>query len=396
MKENTMFDDPPVTARSTAERGTRGPLNSAMTGLVPARKTIHLKVKPESYNWLNIAAREVNDIWNYCKGTPDKDGKWNSGFDLCYATAGIAKTFMHKINADCIQMVCTHYAQKRRQFKKHLRGRSDTGRRPSLGFVPFKAASLKVKGHAVRFAGKTFRVHDVQRLLAYGTRKSGSFSQDSLGQWWLNVCVELPKSEPAATGKSVGIDLGLKTTATCSDGTKLEAANLYRNAEAKLAMAQRRGHKRQTKRIHLKVKNQRMDALHKFSRKLVDENDVIIIGDVSSAKLAKTRMAKSVLDAGWGMLKQMLQYKGSYAGKSVEVVNEAFTTQACSNCGCLSGPKGLRQLVVRDWVCSECNAEHDRDQNSAKNILSLGLRRQPPFAGTRQDAQAGMEPAMAA
>ena len=391
-----MFDDPPVTARSTAERGTRGPLNSAMTGLVPARKTIHLKVKPESNSWLNIAAREVNDMWNYCKGTPDKDGKWNSGFDLCHATAGVAKTFMHKINADCVQRVCTHYAQKRRQFKKHLRGRTDTGSHRSLGFVPFKATSLKIQGNAVRFAGKTFRVFDIERLLAYGTRKSGSFSQDSLGQWWLNVCVELPEQPVVETGKSIGIDLGLKATATCSDGTKLEAANLYRRAESKLANAQRRGHKRQAKRIHLKVKNQRMDALHKFSRKLVDENDVIVIGDVSSSRLVKTRMAKSVLDSGWGMLKQFIQYKGSYAGKTVEVVNESYTSRACSRCGCLSGPQGVNGLRVREWTCVDCGAVHDRDGNAARNILTLGMRRHPPLAGTRQDVEARMDRAEAA
>lgn len=359
-------------------------------------KTIHLKVKPEPYHWLETAAREVNDVWNYCKGTPDKDGKWNSGFDLCYATAGIAKTFMRKINADCVQMICTHYAQKRRQFKKHLKGRTDTGPRRSLGFVPFKAASLKVKGNAVRFAGKTFRVFDLERLLEYGTRKSGSFSQNSLGEWFLNVVVELPEQPVIKTGKSLGIDLGLETIATCSDGVKLEAAQLYRNTELKLAAAQRRGHKKQAKRISLKVKNQRQDALHKFSRKLVDENDVIVIGDVSSSKLAKTRMAKSVLDAGWAMLKTMLQYKGSYAGRSVKVVNEAFTTQVCSNCGCISGPKGLRQLVVRDWICSECNAEHDRDVNSARNILSLAESWLRPSAGTSQASEACLEQASAA
>ncbi|MGA9855812.1 MAG: transposase [Gammaproteobacteria bacterium] len=359
-------------------------------------KTIHLKVKPESYHWLETAAREVNDVWNYCKGTPDKDGKWNSGFDLCYATAGIAKTFMHKINADCVQMICRHYAQKRRQFKKHLKGRTDSGKHAALGFVPFKANSLKLKGNAVRFAGKTFRVFDLKRLLEYGTRKSGCFSQNSLGEWFLNIVVELPEQVTVKTGKSIGIDLGLKTTLTCSDGVKLEAAQLYRNSEPELAAAQRRGHKKQAKRIHAKVKNKRQDALHKFSRKLVNENDLIVIGDVSSSKLAKTRMAKSVLDASWGVFKTMCQYKGQYAGRRVEVISESYTTQACSNCGCLSGPKGLRQLVVRDWICSECNVEHDRDVNSARNILSLAESWLRPSAGTSHASEAGMEPARAA
>jgi putative transposase len=98
----------------------------------------------------------------------------------------------------------------------------------------------------------------------------------------------------------------------------------------------------------------------------------ILIGDVSSVKLAKTRMAKSVLDAGWGMLKTQLQYKGEYAGRCVRIVDERNTTRACSSCGALTGPSGLDSLVVRTWVCSECGETHDRDVNAARNILSAG------------------------
>jgi transposase len=90
-------------------------------------------------------------------------------------------------------------------------------------------------------------------------------------------------------------------------------------------------------------------------------------------------MAKSVLDSGWGMLKRFLQYKGEHAGRTVEIVSEMYTTQACSNCGCLSGPKGLRQLDVRQWDCVECGVTHDRDINSALNIL-----RRAEVAGVRQ------------
>jgi transposase len=85
-------------------------------------------------------------------------------------------------------------------------------------------------------------------------------------------------------------------------------------------------------------------------------------------------MAKSVLDSGWGMLKQMLQYKGEHAGRSVLIVNERNTSRACSNCGSFTGPKGLKQLAVRSWVCANCGELHDRDVNSARNILTTGFR----------------------
>jgi putative transposase len=102
---------------------------------------------------------------------------------------------------------------------------------------------------------------------------------------------------------------------------------------------------------------------------IVDTYQNIVIGDVSSLKLAKTSMAKSVLDAGWGLLKVQLQSKGQQAGRSVFIINESHTTRTCSSCRALTGPKGLDMLLVRTWLCSACGDMHDRDVNAAKNIL---------------------------
>ena len=166
-----------------------------------------------------------------------------------------------------------------------------------------------------------------------------------------------------------------------SDGEKLEGGRFYRHIEQEIAAAQRRGHRRQAKRLHRTAARRRKDALHKFSRQIVTEYQMIVVGDVSSLKLAKTRMAKSVLDAGWGMLKAQLQYKGQQAGRSVLIVSERNTTRTCSSCKALSGPAGLDMLVVRTWVCNECGDTHDRDVNAARNILA-GSRCGPPCAGT--------------
>jgi putative transposase len=161
-----------------------------------------------------------------------------------------------------------------------------------------------------------------------------------------------------------------------SDGDKLEAGRFYRSIELKIANAQRRGHKRQAKRLHRTAARRRKDALHKFSTKLIAIYQTINIGDVSSLRLAKTRMAKSVLDAGWGMLKTQLQYKGQQAGRCVQIVSERNTTRTCSSCKALTGPAGLDMLVIRSWVCSACGDTHDRDVNAARNILTAG--RCPP------------------
>lgn len=349
--------------------------------MVLVHRTLRLKVKREAYPWLNAAAIEVNQVWNWANATSmdaaDRGRRSNarllSGFDLCSLTAGASEHFEH-IGADTIQRICCEYALKRRTAKRvRLRWRVSSGARRSLGWVPFKALSLKRRGKHLRFCGKTFRIFERERLegLNWG---QGNFAQDAVGDWWLCLPVEYVADQATAPQTIVGIDMGLKDIAVTSDGERLEAGRWTCAYSENLASAQRRGHKKRAKRLHRKAARCRADALHKFSRKIVDQYQHIVIGDVSSAKLVRTRMAKSVHDAGWGMLKTQLQYKGEHAGRTVEVVNEAFTTRACSQCGALSGPQGLRQLVVREWTCAECGAAHDRDINAARNILALRCR----------------------
>jgi IS605 OrfB family transposase len=343
-------------------------------------RTLRLKVRAESYPWLNAAAVEVNQVFNWANATSfdarrrtDLKSKWLSGFDLCNLSAGATEFFDH-IGADTIQSICTHYAQKRTATKRlKLRWRVSSGVRRSLGWIPFKAASLKRRGNALRFAGKTFRIFERERL-ADAKWRDGCFAQDSVGDWWLCLPVIVTADETVAPLEAIGIDLGLKTIATTSEGEKLEAGRWTRgNAEA-LAQAQRRGHKRQAKRIHRRAANQRKDALHKFSRMIVDRYQTIVVGDVSSTKLVKTKMAKSVLDSGWGMLKNFLDYKSQSAARNFSVVNESYSTRTCSSCGALTGPTGLDMLVVRQFTCSECGDTHDRDVNAARNIRTAGLR----------------------
>jgi putative transposase len=350
-------------------------------------RTLKLKVRPESYGWLSAAAVEVNQVFNYCNETAflaatrsDLKRKWLSGFDLCSLTGG-ASEFFERIGADTIQRICVEYAQKRAAAKRRkLRWRVSRGARSSLGWVPFKAASLKRKGRSLRFCGKTFRVFEAERL--DGVKwKQGCFAQDAVGDWWLCLPVEYTPEVHAAPEEWVGIDLGLKETAVTSEGDRLHGGRFYRNLEGKIAQAQRRGHRRQAKRLHRKVVRRRVDVLHKFSRKLVNQYEYIVVGDVSSLKLVKTRMAKSVLDSGWGMFKRMLQYKGEHAGRSVAIVSERNTTRACSFCGTFSGPTGKDMLAVRQWECSRCGAEHDRDQNAARNTLLVGLRSRASVRG---------------
>jgi putative transposase len=107
----------------------------------------------------------------------------------------------------------------------------------------------------------------------------------------------------------------------------------------------------------------------------VKDYGTIIVGDVSPSKLAKTRMAKSIYDAGWAGFKQMLSYKSMRNGGRMIEVSEAMSSQVCSSCGSLpaSRPRGISDLGMREWRCDDCGTVHDRDVNAASNILRVGL-----------------------
>jgi IS605 OrfB family transposase len=338
-------------------------------------RALRLKVKSEAYPWLNAAAIEVNQVWNYCNEISARAArpfagppKWLSAYDLDKLTAGATEYFEH-IGSDTIQRVNAEFATRRRQFRKtRLRWRVSRGARRSLGWVPFKAVQLKRSGQSLRFCGKSIRVYE-RELLEAKAWKCGCFAQDSIGEWWLCLPVECPARDTIAAKEAVGLDLGIKDTVATSEGAKLEAGHFYRRIEQKIAQAQRRGHKRQAKRLHRRAARRRKHALHQFSRDLVNAYQTIVVGDVSSLKLIKTPMAKSVLDAGWGMLKNQLQYKCQQAGRGFFIVSERNTTRACSSCRALTGPRGLDSLAVRAWVCGACGGMHDRDVNAAKNIL---------------------------
>ena len=192
----------------------------------------------------------------------------------------------------------------------------------------------------------------------------------------MNLAVEAPVEMSLGQG-AVGIDLGLKATATCSDGRTLEGRT-YRKHERKLAAAQRARRFKRARAINAKIRNVRQDDAHKFSTTLVRQYGEIYVGNVSPSKLTKTKMAKSVHDAGWASLRTMLEYKSRQAGIVYREVSEAYTTRGCSECGSLTGPQGLRGLSVRDWHCSGCGVWNDRDVNAARNICQLGAGHRAP------------------
>jgi len=320
---------------------------------------------------LNRQARAVNYVWNYCNESQRSairlGRKWLTAFDLGYLTAGTSVEI--GLHSDTISSVCRQYVLSRFQKRlPHLRWRG----KKNLGWIPLRGKYLREVDGGFKFHKRTFKVFMSRRIPDGATFCDGSsFSQDAAGRWFLNIAAELPEPPKRPVSSSVGIDLGLKDLATLSNGEKIENPRHLARLADKMALAQRARKKRLAASIHAKIKNTRKDFHHKLSTRLVKQFDYIAVGNVSPSKLAKTRMAKSVLDAGWSAFRNKLRYKAIGHGATFEEVNESHSTQVCSSCGCLpmGRPEGIAGLGIRAWSCSECGASHDRDVNSAINIL---------------------------
>ena len=336
---------------------------------------IKLRLRDKHSGGLNKKARAVNYVWNYCNETQQKavrsQRKWLNKYDLQKLTAGSSKEL--GLHAHTVQQVCHKYDDSRKTHKKAwLKWRG----KKTLGWVPFNQGHVKkLDDCTYKFNGVVYQTMHDRELPEGAVIRAGSFNQDAKGHWYLNIPVEVETESKVAPGKSVGIDLGLKELATLSDGQVVENPRHVKRLAEKLAIAQRAGKNKQARNIHAKIKNARADHLHKASAAIASTYSTIVVGDVSSSKLTQTKMAKSVLDAGWSSFKNMLRYKSIRNGGVMIEANEYLSTQTCSACGCLpeSRPRGIAGLGIREWTCTDCGTTHDRDVNAAKNILRTGL-----------------------
>lgn len=313
----------------------------------------------------------VNQVWNYCNEVSmlalRRDKHWLSTFELINLCAGAGTEL--GLHSDTMSEICREYVTRRIQFKKRrLKWRS---RKHSLGWIPFKARFLKSEGDTIKYLQRRFRFW-LSRAMK-GVVKTGSFTQDARGRWYVNFQCEVEDQGVPVGSTEIGIDLGLTNQLWCSDMEEpYSRDNLTRQHEDALAMAQRARKKKRIKAIHAKIANCRKDWTHKTTTEIVNRATLIAVGDVSSTKLAKTRMAKSTYDAGWGQLRACLQYKAKRLGVLYGEVNESYSSVTCSACDARTGPSGLSALGVRVWTCVQCGSIHKRDRNAAHNILRCG------------------------
>lgn len=269
------------------------------------------------------------------------------------------------------------------------------GRRKGRKVAPPRLRSRKDNRQAVRFTRGKFslratgclrlsRIGDVEvrwsRALP-ADPSSVTVVKDAAGRYFASFVVEAGDVPLPPTDAEVGIDLGLTHFAVLSDGTKVTAPKFLRRAARRLRRLQQslsrkvKGSNNRKKavvkvaRAHAKVADSRRDWQHKLSTQIIRDNQAVYVEDLCVAGLARTRLAKSVYDAGWSQFVAMLGYKAARAGRTFAKVDRfAPTSQTCSVCGRLDGKK---PLSVREWTCP-CGTVHDRDVNAARNVLAQG------------------------
>ena len=218
-----------------------------------------------------------------------------------------------------------------------------------------------------------------------GVIKSVTISKTSDDKYYISLLVETEIKPLERTDKTIGLDLGVKDLIITSDGLKYKNHKYLAKSEKKLAREQRKlshmvkGSSNRSKqrikvaRIHKHINNQRNDYLHKLSKHIIDENQIICVEDLKVMKMTKDNdYNKSLLDSSMSRLLTMLTYKASWYGRTiVKVPSDYPSSQLCSSCGYQN--KEAKNLKIRKWTCPECGSVHDRDCNAAKNILRKGI-----------------------
>ncbi|WIL17695.1 IS200/IS605 family element RNA-guided endonuclease TnpB [Prevotella bivia] len=296
-----------------------------------------------------------------------------------------ATAWLKEVNSQTLQFAIrslevayTNFLQKRAKFpsfkSKHSKNSFTVPQFASIAgnriFIPKFKEGIKCCVHR-EIVGKIGKV---------------TISKTPSGKYFVSVFTEEEYITPIEkSGKSVGVDLGLKNLLITSEGETFKNNRYTKKYERILAKAQqhlsrkKKGSRRfenqklKVARLHEKISNSRADYLHKCSVSLVRRYDTICIEDLNVKGMERNhRLAKSVADASWGTFVSMLTYKAEWNGKKVVKIDRFFpSSQTCNVCGNIN--KQTKDLSVREWECPVCHTHHNRDVNAAINILRFGL-----------------------
>ena len=267
----------------------------------------------------------------------------------------------------------------------------------SVGFPKFKSkktnrfsyttnnqnGTISVEESFVKIPKLRSKIKIVLHRQFKGLIKSATISKTPSNQYYISILVDTENTQLLKNGNSVGIDLGLKEFAVCSNGDRFDNPKNLRKYEKKLAKLQKdlsrkaKGSNNRYKarlkvaKLHQRIANQRKDFLHKLSTKIISENQVIVLEDLRVKNMLQNhKLARAISEVSWAEFRTMLEYKASWNGREIVIAPSNYaSSQLCSKCGYKNSD--VKNLALRKWTCPKCGAKHDRDINASINLLKL-------------------------
>lgn len=337
-----------------------------------------------AYNWALARWKE-----SYASGEKPSAFKLNAEFN---ARKGSDFPWTYEVSKYCCQQAILDLGDSFKRFFKKL------ARYPRFKRKGISHNSFYLGSNAFRVSGRYLKLPKLEKPIKMaqeirfpgGRTLSCTISKDSAGDWYASFSLEIPEEfyvypHKCENQAPVGVDLGIKTLATCSDGTKFENPKPLVRAQRKLRRSQRslarktKGSRNRAKskilvaRVHRKVTRIRLDSIHKMTSWLVKTFRFIGIEDLNvRGMLRNHKLARALADASFGEIRRQLEYKSKLSGSSVIVAYRWYpSSKKCSDCGEI-----LERLALseREWACPSCGSVHDRDENASINLRLVAER----------------------
>jgi putative transposase len=361
------------------------------------RKTFKYKLKPtaEQEQAMEFVVRRCCELYN--AALEERREAWRKrGVSITVADQSAqlpavkeVRPEYRDIHSQVLQDVLTRLDRAFQAFFRRLKAGETPGYPRFQGTNRYDSFTYKQFGNGATLDNSFLVLAKIGRIAMRwsrpieGTPKTVTISREADGWYACFSCAEVPMQPLAPTSQETGIDLGLESFATLTDGTMIHHPRCYRKAERRLKRLQRcvsrrqKGSHRRKKaakllaKAHQKIKRQRQDFHHKTALALVRQYDAIYYEDLRVRNMVRNHsLAKSISDAGWSRFLSILSFTAAYAGRTVVAGDPAFTSQTCSGPNC--GETVWKGLSVRWHACPHCGAELHRDHNAARNILALG------------------------